>query len=116
MGKESLEAIYEKRLEEFAEKYGYDSFKIKRFVESCALKIAPLFNLYGWTYGDRVPSVYHLVDFIAADLVTEVLNPNNNAASSGMFQAAKLEYDDDPDELVIRFELGSIDLEELELS
>lgn len=113
MSKESLEAIYERQLEEFAEKYGYDSFKIKRFVEACTLKIAPLFNLYGWTYGDKVPSTYHLADFVAADLVTTALNPKYQTSSSGMFQVERLEYDDDPDEIVIRFELGSIDLKEL---
>lgn len=113
MSKESLEAIYERKIEEFAEEYGYDSFKIRRFVESCTLKIAPLFNLYSWTYGDKTPSAYHLADFVAAELVTTALNPNDTTASSGMFQVERLEYDDDPDELVIRFELGQIDIKEL---
>ena len=113
MSKESLEAIYERQLEEFAEKHGYDSFKIKRFVESCTLKIAPLFNLFGWTYGDKTPSAYYLADFVAAELVTTALDPNYRTSSSGMFQVEKLEYDDEPDELVIRFELGQINIEEL---
>lgn len=79
-------------------------------IEHAATVAAPLFNLYGWTYGLRGTKQTDLNETIT-ELVQEVLNQYNRGekrcfCASGRFIVTYNEYDDER-ELTIALDLAS---------
>ena len=83
-------------------------------IESAATKAAPLFNLFGWTYGEgKVPTHNELVETVtelaenALEYFYESDEEYRNAeAGSGRFSVRVLELEDEVDVRIV-LDLGS---------
>ena len=70
--------------------------------ELAATKAAPLFRLFGWTYGEKKPTHNELVETIE-DLIERC--PAEGFASTGRFTVRRTTYDDGDPEISVSLDL-----------
>lgn len=83
---------------------------VEQAVSYAAHKAAPLFQMYGWTYGldggTRIPTVNELEDTINS-LIDSVVDEGYEYSATGRFQVRK-EHDGDMEYLSISLDLADV--------
>lgn len=90
----TLEGKIENLYESACEKAGVDSYYLDEYIMAAAVKASVLFQVIGYEYGDRTPSVYKLKDTIR-ELFASLLDSDSGWNSTGMFKVSRIKYDDE---------------------